>query len=81
LLPLLLLLPLQEAVLLPSCCPAEVRPLLAAAQAAHQSRQVDDAVALYGMAEEAWRDCLQQQQHSQVGEHAEEAGQVENSVL
>jgi hypothetical protein len=75
------LLLLQEAVLPPCCCPDEVRPLLAAAQSAHQARQVDDAVALYGLAEDAWRDWLtqqqqqqQQQQCSTSWDHTEEAG-------
>jgi hypothetical protein len=55
-----------------------VRPLLAAAASAHQSRQVDDAVALYGLAEEAWRDCTAAQQQQQEGwEHAEDAGELE----
>jgi hypothetical protein len=53
---------LQEVVQAPSCCPPEVLPLLSAATAAQQARDVDEAMHLLQVAEEAWRDHLQQQQ-------------------
>jgi hypothetical protein len=63
---------LQEVVQAPSCCPPEVLPLLSAAATAQQARDVDDALHLLELAEEAWRDHLQEQQpaqqHMQLGE-------------
>lgn len=66
---------LQEVVQAPSCCPPEVLPLLSAAATAQQARNVDDALHLLELAEEAWRDTLQaqppaQQHTAQLGEES-----------
>lgn len=57
----------QEHVAPPDCCPGEVRPLLSAAQACHQARQVDEALQLYAMAEDTWRQLVYQQE-GELGE-------------
>jgi len=60
-----LLMTMQEVVAPPASCPAQVLPFLTAAAAAHQGRQVDDALQLYDLAEDAWRDWQQQQQQGE----------------